>query len=297
MRPWTMVVACFCIAMGGPVAGHAAEPDGPFERRVVFGPESAPRWSAAESRVDAAPAPAAPDRPTLHWHVTVDHTAGEVKYPIGWPRAHGVLAELAARDWSAWDFLQLRVYTDSSRASLPAEPVGLILHTPDKAAAYQRPLAELQKGRWVDIRIPLAQVPRRHDVRLLQIHIAESKYRHQDQLDLYFDEIVLLRYARPTLVDFAAEGAVLFADTKFIPVRFQLLGVPADTAVEVTCELRRDGQVAAQAAARGTRGAQRVVLDVSRQSLAPGAYELAARVAGGGAPATAPMRLVASPWK
>jgi hypothetical protein len=292
--PWIAFLLCLSTA---PARGQAAAPSSEFERRLVCGPDSARQWSAAESAVESTPAPGTPDRAALHWHVTVDYNTGESRYPIGWPRAHWSLTDPAARDWSQWDFLQLRVWTDTSRQSLPAEPVGLALYTPDKASAYQRPLAELQKGQWVDIRIPLAQVPRAHDVRLMQIHISESKYRDQDQLDLYFDEISLLRYAEPFLADFTAESAVMFADVKFIPIRFQLLGVKSEAVMEIDCQLRRDGQVAANATVRGTRGPQRVVLDVSRQPLAAGMYELVARVAGGRRQAAAPVRLVESPWK
>jgi hypothetical protein len=268
-----------------------------MEKRPVCGPESAGQWGAAESTVRTSTAHTQTASAALHWHVTVDHFAGEAQYPIGWPRAHFTLREPAARDWSDWDFLLLRVYTDTNREGLPSEPVGLALYTPDKSSAFTSPLSELQKGQWVEIRIPLAQVPRRHDVRLMQIHIAEAKYRHQDRLDFYFDEIALLRYAEPTLADFAAESAVMFADARFVPVQFQLLGVRPGASVEIACDLRRDGRVAAQATVRGTRGPQRVVLDVGRQPPAPGMYELTACVAGGRESAKAPLRLVESPWK
>ena len=51
------------------------------------------------------------------------------------PRACG---DAAARDWSGWDYLQLWVYTDTTRTALPRDPVGLTLHTPDKDGDQQR---------------------------------------------------------------------------------------------------------------------------------------------------------------
>jgi hypothetical protein len=294
-RAIAVLTAFLCSPL--PLAAQTAPQTPEFERRVLCDAASASQWVVAESTVEASATHAAPGKTLLHWHVPVDHLAGEVKYPIGWPRAHWALRDAAARDWSEWDFLQLRVYTDTSRETLPWEPVGLTLYTPDKAGAYHRPLTELRKGAWTDIRLPLAQVPRTHDVRLLQVHVAESKYRHQDRLDLYFDEIALLRYAEPTLVDFAAESAVMFADSKVIPVRCQLLGVKPGVGVEIACQLQCDGRVAARATAQGTRGVQRLVLDVSRQRLAPGVYELTAQAAGARHRAAAPLRLVESPWQ
>ena len=266
-----------------------------MEQRVLFGPDSAREWTVAECTMETAPGRSAAGGPALHWHVTVDHLAGEPNYPIGWPRTQHSLKD-AARDWSGWDFLQMRIYTETSRAALPREPVGLGLYAPDKQGAFSRPLNELKKGEWAEIRIPLTQVPRHYDVRQLQFHIAESNYRHLDQLDFYIEEVVLLRYAVPTLLEFAPEQAVMFADTPQIPVRFQVAGVKPEAGVAVSCELRRAGTVAAQTEVMAMRGAQRTLLDVKQAKLSPGDYELAARAGGGPAVATAKLRLVESPW-
>jgi hypothetical protein len=277
-----------------PKTCEAAEP--PLEKRIVFGPESAPQWSAAESTVESSAEPSRTGAPVLHWHITVDHFAGEAKYPIGWPRANCALRDTAARDWSNWDYFQFWVFTDTTRAALPRDPVGLALHTPDKQDAYTRLLSELKKGEWVQVRIPLSQVPRRDDVRLMQVHISESNYRHQDQLDFYFDEIALLRYAQPTLLDLAPESAVMFADAQQLAVKFQLAGVKAEDRVEVVCELRRDGNVVARTAATSGRGPQRMLIDLSRVQPAAGDYDVVGR-APGGAEAVARVRFVESPWK
>ena len=144
-----------------------------MEERILFGPESARQWSAAESTLEASTDRIRMQRPTLRWHITVNHLAGEARYPIGWPRVSGApCGEAATRDWSGWDFLQLWVYTDTTRAGLPQEPVGLALHTPDKEGAYNRPLAGLKKGEWVRVLVPLTEVPRHHDVRLMQLHVS-----------------------------------------------------------------------------------------------------------------------------
>ncbi|MBM4049107.1 MAG: hypothetical protein FJ279_28740 [Planctomycetes bacterium] len=271
--------------------------DGPMEKMTLFGPGTAKEWSVAESKMEASAERVKVGKEALHWHVTVDHHGGEPNYPIGWPRTNHVIPEGPRRDWSGWDFLHFWVYADTSRTALPKEPVGLSLHTPDKPGAYSRTLTELRKGEWAEITLPLAQVPRHHDVRLIQFHISESRYQHGDALDLYIDDLALMRHAEPMLVDFAAERAVMFADERAIPVRFRLVGVKSGQSAEVSCELRRDGQVAARTALKAERGPQRVALDLGRQPLAPGDYELAARVAGSQQAVTAKLRLVESPWE
>lgn len=279
----------------GAVHARAADPQDGMEKRVLVGPDFAKQWSAAESKVEAADAPGRGGQRALHWHITVDHFAGEPNYPIGWPRISLALRE-GARDWSGWDYLQMSIYTDTSREALPREPVGLAIQAPDKRSAWNRPLDELAKGKWAQVRIPLSQVPRHSDVRQIQLHISESKYKHQDQLDFYIDEIALLRYARPTLLDVAAESAVMFADAKQLAVRFNLVGVKADEAKEVTCELRRGGKAVAKISAKAARGTQRVAFDLPAK-LAAGDYEVMASVGGGAEGAPIQVRLVESPWQ
>ncbi|HWI56199.1 MAG TPA: hypothetical protein VNZ22_03150 [Bacillota bacterium] len=277
------------------VSGVAAEP--PMEKQILLGPESVAQWAVAESTLEASSVRTRSQQPVLHWHIAVDYFTGEPKYPVGWPRISCPLREAAAQNWAGWDFLQFWVYTDTTRNALPSEPAGLALYTPDKEGAYNRPLTELGKGQWVPIRIPLTQVPRHQEVRLIQFHISEANYRHQDQLDFYFDELTLLRYAHPTLLDLTAEQTVMFADTQQVPVRFNLAGVKPGESVEVACELRQAGKMLAQAKATATRGPQRLVFDLHRARLRPGEYELVAHAAGGMDTSTARVRLVASPWK
>jgi len=281
-----------------PVAARAAEPaQRQMEKRILVAAESARQWSASECTIEKSSTRMKTDTPVLHWHVTVDHFGGEPNYPIGWPRIGCTLQAAAARDWSGWDYFQMWVYTDTSRDALPRAPAGLSLYTPDKEGAYNRTFTELAKGKWVRIRIPLAEVPRHNDVRLIQLHISESNYRHQDQLDFYFDDVALLRYARPTLLDFAAEAAVMFADAKQIPVRFELAGVKPGDAVAVVGELRQGGRVVAKADTKAARGPGRLDLDLSRLKLEPGEYEVIGRTAGGEQAGPVRLRLVESPWK
>ena len=268
-----------------------------MEKQLLFGGASAQGWSPAESTVEVSTARVKINATALHWHVTVDYYGGEKNYPIGWPRFGHAIPEGPQRDWSAWDYLHVWIYTDTTRATLPKEPVGLGIQAPDKATTYHRPLAELKKGEWVEITVPVSALPNPADVHSLQFHIAEANYKHADQLDLFIDDLALLRYAKPTVLDFAAESAVMFAGARVVPVTLKLAGIAPGQRAELACELRRDGQSVAQATASAERGPQRIALDLAGKKLPPGDYELVARVAGNPQPVTAKLRLIESPWR
>jgi hypothetical protein len=154
----------------------------------------------------------------------------------------------------------------------------------------------LRKNEWVEITVPLDRVPRCQDVRLIQFYLSESRYQHKDELDLYIDDLCLMRYAKPALLEFAAERAVLYADEKQIPVHFQLLGVKPGETQDVSIELRREGRVAGHTTVHAGRGAHRALLETSGR-LEPGIYDLSARVAGSVEVSAPQVRLVESPWK
>lgn len=253
-------------------------------------------WSVAESSLGPAREKAPDGSAALHWHVTIDHEAGEAKYPIGWPRFGRVIPEGPLRDWSAWDSLHLWLRADSSRGALPREPVGLGLHTPDKASSFQRSLAELSKGEWIELDIPLREIPRHGDVRQFQFHIAESKYAHGDTLDLLIAGPELRRPARPIVLDLAPECAVMFADAPRLPVRFRLAGVKPGETAEVKVSLCRGETMIAQTTARLFRGEHRLELKLGADAPDPGGYEIVAGMAGSAEKSKWPLRLVESPW-
>ncbi|MBI5693615.1 MAG: hypothetical protein HZC55_26360 [Verrucomicrobia bacterium] len=282
-----------------PVLATAAIAAGPpaLERMPLFTPAELKAWSTAESTVAVSTDRTHDGAPTLHWHVTVDYQTGEPKYPIGWPRVSRGIPAGPLRDWTKWDYLHAWVFVASSRDKLPAIPAGLGLHTPDRAGAFQRTLTELRVGQWVELKLPITQIPRAHDVRQIQFHIAEQNYRDGDQLDFQVSDFALVRYAAPTILDFAPESAVLYADAAQIPLRLHLAGVPEGAATALACELHREARKVAAATLRGTRGSQIVALPLDRHRLAPGEYELRAVVGGGTSTATARVRLVSTPWK
>lgn len=289
-----MKTALAFIAVVVAAATAAAPPE--MEKHSLFGAPAPKGWSVAESTLEVTSARVKVNSTALHWHVTVDHYGGERNHPVGWPRFGRAIPEGAERDWSAWDYLRLWVYTTSSRPSLPHTPAGLNLYLPDRANSFSHTLTELKLNEWVEIRIPISKIPRPHDVRYVQFHISESNYQHGDTLDLFIDDLALLRYARPTLLEFAPETRVAFADTPLLATQFHLGGLKPNETVPVVCELRRDGKTVARTTTHAARGPQRLSLRLTGRNLLPGHYELAVR-AGDGDEASARVRFVESPWR
>lgn len=277
-----------------------SSPDGigapPVEKSPLFNPGETKGWSVAESSLVPSDQKAPDGSPLLHWHVNVDHNAGEVNYPIGWPRFGRAITDPALRDWSAWDSLHIWLRADTTRPALPREPLGLGLHTPDKSSSFQRPLSELRKGDWLELEIPMRDIPRHGDVRQIQFHIAESKYRHGDQLDLLVSIPELRRPARPTLVAFAPERAIMYADSRQIPVRIRVAGVKSGQNVMVSIGVLGGGKKIIETTADLGRGEHRVDVDAASARLEPGLYEIEAQVSGDEEKKIGRLRMVESPW-
>lgn len=290
-------VACWIITLvlAGRLLGNNAVAEA-LERRPLFDPEELRLWSAAECKAQVSTTVTRDAPASLHWQITVDYETGEPQYPIGWPRISRSFPAGPLRDWSEWDYLHCWVFVATPREALPAVPAGLGLHTPDRASAYQRTLTELKAREWVEIKIPIAQIPRHHDVRQIQFHIAELNYRDGDRLDFYLSDLALLRYAAPTILDFAAESAVVFSDARQLPLRLHLAGVAPDARVPVTLELRRSGHASLRRELTATRGVQHLALDLEPAALTPGDWEIRIELAGQTSASTARVRVVASPW-
>ncbi|MBM4019843.1 MAG: hypothetical protein FJ288_16235 [Planctomycetes bacterium] len=283
--------AMLCIGRAGR-AGAAS--DGGFERQGLLGADPAKTWSAAESAVAAETSRVKAGGAAMRWHIAVDHFGGEAKYPIGWPRVSRALRG-TERDWSGWDFLEFWIYSETSREKLPSAPLALLVRVEAGEGSWSRPLTELKKGEWVRFVVPVADLPRPEAVQQVMFSISDSNYRHQDQVTFTIADLALVRYAAPTLLDFAPEQGVMFADAAGVAVRFRVTGLGPGETAETLCELRRDGAVVSRAAAAAGRGAHRLVLPLGEKRPAPGAYEVVARI-GTGPPQRAAVRLVQSPW-
>lgn len=271
-------------------------PQGALEKRALFSPEEIKNWWAAECSVEPSAKQVKDAAQSLHWQVKVDYHAGEKAYPIGWPRTGRRFAP-AMQDWTEWDYLRAWIYADTSRAALPREAAGVSVKFGGGLQDFYLRLTDLKKGAWTELLIPLSKLPGTKGVESMQFNISEQNYTHGDTLDVYLSDLALLRHTEPTLLAFAPERTVMYADAKLLPVAVHLAGVKSGETRELTCELRRDGKGVTRLTAPITRGSQRLALSLDGKHPAPGDYELAATVAGNPAAVTTKLRLVESPWK
>lgn len=289
------ILAGWLCAIAGFAAGPAPIPDTTgWEAHLLFAAGLSNRIETAESTIATAPAGGPGGSPALHWHVDVDHLAGEPKYPIGWPRIVRTLKDPADCDWSGWDYLRLRIRAETSRPALPAGPISLSLRAPDKARSYSRSLGEVRKGEWTDILIPLYKIPYHADVRSMTLSIADASYSHKDRLDVFIADVALVRPGAPVLQEFAPEGSAIWTDARRLPIRFRLLGVPAGGSSRVRFEVRDGGTVLGTDAFTGGRGMHRAVVNLP--VLKPGVCTVHALSDAGASIATATMTVVESPW-
>lgn len=269
--------------------------EGNMEKLVIASGEDAGAWGCAEATMTSTTERTKTGTAVLHFHIDVDHHAGEKAYPIGWPRTNRPFSEDWQRDWSAFDFVRLWVHADTSREKLPSSPVGLILYTPDKARAYHRALSEVRKGEWVKIEVPISRIPRHENVTRVQFFVSESNYKDHDVVDFYIDDICLLRYAEPHLSEVALRPSVAFADAASFVVTFRASGIPKDKKVQATASLVAEGQDLLHVRQEVVRGANELALNLRGSKVPAGYYKVRVALEGGDAQEL-DLRVVDSPW-
>ncbi|MCC6443508.1 MAG: hypothetical protein IT210_08630 [Armatimonadetes bacterium] len=164
MKRWSLCLALIWL-IGIPLFARLGEPPGAVGRKILFGLESIREWEVEGPLWRQSFLPPGGSA-ALRRQISVACSTGEPNYPAGWPRINHILGGDAS-DWSLRNILELRVDTRTNRKSLPQEPVGLLLYTPDRENQHHRPLKELAIGRWASIRLPLSRIPHRREVRLL----------------------------------------------------------------------------------------------------------------------------------
>jgi hypothetical protein len=289
VMPTLLLAACGC------AQEQPAQPEPRMDKRLIADEETGEGWTSAEATMTAARAPAR-EGSSLHFHIGVDHTTGEPNYPIGWPRTYYNNPE-DRRDWSQWDFLDFWLYTETSREALPGTPLGLILRCPDRAGSWDTTLTQAAKNEWVHFRFPLADIPNISNCAALQFFISESNYNDKDVLDFYVDELALLRYAEPTIVNLRPLQAVVFGDEPGIRVEVDTSGMKGGERRTIELHLKRDDQESATLATEVAQGRQTLLLSFGGDRLDPGQYTLEAALEGSSRLTTSPIRVVTSPWE
>jgi hypothetical protein len=265
--------------------------EGRIERLIICDGESAEGWSVTEATLEPSEQKARSGR-SLLFHVPVDWQGGEANYPIGWPRCWFKVPE-GARDWSKWERLRFWVYTETSRDTLPNVPLTLLLTTTGPKSNWSRDLS-LKKGEWVEIVLPLDDVPDRDQVREVKFAISESNYAHGDIVDFYIEDFELIRYTEATVVGLEPLTRVCFADEPAVPMMVEMLGLQPEATSAVKVCLMRGDKIVAEGIAQVAMGRNLVKLSLPA-GLEVGDYTLG--VGTGENALTASIKLVSSPWQ
>lgn len=290
------------LAVIAPVSAFSAEAparqpvrEGPVERLVLDGglPADAAAWSPAESTVTPDRKHTRRGESALLFHVAVNWETGEPKYPIGWPRMSRPWPQ-AVQDWSAYDYLELSIYVESSRPSLPVTPMGMSLRGKDGRDRYNRSLTELKRNQWTDYRIPIHDLPT-PTCTGMQVHISESEYKHLDKLDFWIDTISLVRYVQPTVAASRLAEQALLADSQYLTVQLAVMGIRPGEKAAVGWAIASKGRTAAKGTVSVPRGRNTVHLPLPSGGLRPGDYEVTLQCSGENPPPF-PLRVTSSPF-
>ena len=230
----------------------------------------------------------------MHFHIDVNHETGQPDYPIGWPRTFLRIPD-EMKDWRGWDFVDFWLYAETSRDDFPETALGFIVRSPDRNQQWQTTLHP-EKGEWVHYRFELSNVPNLADVNAVQFFISESNYAHGDVLDFWIDDLALLRYAEPTIINMQPLNRLQYSDAPVIRVEVELTGLEEGESAEVLSRLICNGTTVRQGTARMGPGVGTIPLQVGG-NLPVGEYEVQSQIVGNDRTVSAPMRVITSPFE
>ncbi len=284
MRPFRRLLL---VLLALPLSHLAAAQE---ERRALIDGRAVGGWQAEEATL----APSTVEgEPVLLFTVPVDWSAGEVNYPIGWPRISLSVPE-DQRDWRGWEQLRLRVLARSSAGSLPFRPLGVTIRGGSERISWEDEVSALPVGQWQELTFDLRRLPDASDVRAVGVYISEDKYADKTTLAFALARLELVRYSQPTLVDLKPSASVAFADAKSLPLRITLLGLRGTATAPVELRLMKDGAAVAAQQAQAVEGETQLTFALPKD-FSSGEYTLSGTA--GGRTLSAPVRLVASPWQ
>lgn len=270
-----LVLACVPVVVGEEAPGGKGMTEANKERLVLDDMEDVADWgngSPDETTISASDRHVKEGRRALLFANLVDHTKGEKNYPIGWPRTGKELGSGAATDWSAYDFFECWIYVETSRASLPKEPLGVGFYHSGPKRSSHFPLTEVAKDQWVKVVIPIDRIMEPKDVRRVQFNISESNYKHGDRVDFYIDCMALTRFVAPAIAEVGLERKILYTHERVLRASYKLVGYKDLETTAVELAIGKDGGPAA-ASVRGKAARTGETVLPLDQPLAAGTYQ------------------------
>ncbi len=215
------------------------------ERLVLDDMEDVSDWyngSPDETTISASEKHVKEGKESLLFANLVDHTKGEKNYPVGWPRTGKNLDKLKLTDFSPYDSFECWIYTETSRESLPGQPLGVgFYHSGAKRSTSIR-LDEIAKDRWVKVVVPITKLDAPADVQRVQFNISEANYKHGDRVEFYIDGMALVRYVEPAVAQLAVDRKVLYSSDREITAVYRLAGYKGMDSVKVEFSIGPSGK-------------------------------------------------------
>jgi len=244
------------------------------ERLVLDDMEDVADWyngSPDETTLSASDRHAKEGRALLFANV-VDHTRGEVKYPVGWPRTGKDLGRENLTDWSDYDFFECWIYAETSRETLPKKPLGVGFYHSGHKRSSHFPLAEVAKDAWVKVAIPIDKLLDATDVRRVQFNISERDYKHADRVDFYIDDVVLTRFVEPAIAELRPQRKILFSHDRVLRAQYELVGYKGLDKTRVELSIGRPGESPAATVAGPAARQGELALPLDART-SPGTYQ------------------------
>jgi len=289
------------VAVIGLLAGHAlgGEPgvEGKLEILHLDGLADPARWGPAECAVKASETLRAEGRPTLHFHIPVDHHGGEKNYPIGWPRMYLELKKPDETSWAEFERFEFLIHAAMSRRAPPRKVLNLQIHCPDKQNALHRNLEEIRLGQWVRVSLPIRSINGVEQVARLGFNISESDYRDGDVLDFCIGGFRLARAAEFGLASLRVTAPVVYRDRPRLSVEVEAVGPPGEVARGLPLAVYRDKRLVHRETLPVRRGVQTLGLTLGKAKLEVGRYTLVAFDEAPEQRVEAVFRVVESPWE
>ncbi len=226
------------------------------------------RWVTAECTV-SSDLDDVNNQPLLHLQIPVDHQAGEIKYPIGWPRIT-LKTRVDESQWFNYDSLSFAIYTQVSRPEMSKIPISLAIYCASQS--YLENISA-KHGEWLEITIPLDKLPAPGIVTGLRFSISESNYQHLDVLDFKIGKFRLLRNANCEVSELSL-GSPQGNNGLYLPVTLKVTDVSSDTPRGVPMQISQNALILRRETLPVKRGDFSFLMDLSELQLAPGKYTL-----------------------
>lgn len=168
----------FAVAAAGAVSVSAAD---------LFNVADAKRWKPAECTVQGEKA--------LVVNMPVDYKAGEVKYPVGWPRLYLYKLTPAESDWSKAKAVSFKIKLEFT-GKTAKQIIWFQVHTKGpqdvKAKSHVFQIPGMINNKEVTATIPLDKVANLNNVVTLGFNISESQYKDGENVKFTVSDFKLI---------------------------------------------------------------------------------------------------------